>query len=185
MDKKRSSILWLCLLSVVGLLAVYNVVSDYRDKKEKREMALLMSQSYDINGVKYPSYSQLKYIALNELSHEEVKKFMAICGINQTGASGSSSEYWGDCGKFELHILDRSNSESLICYTYTFFTNNRRYLEKMTSDVMQEKKYKKNDIETTGYIDDYWYTGVSNEIFEGTLFRIFFQRFQDKKLNSQ
>lgn len=174
---KKSSVIWICLLLIVAVLAVYNVVSDHNENKKNEELALLMTQSYDINGVKYPSYSQLKYIALNELSHEEVKEFMAVCGINQTKANGSSSYYKGDCGRFSLQILNRSNSKSFIIYTYFFHTNNRKYLDMLQSEVMQEKKYEIDDIQTTGYIDDYWYAGVSKDIYEG-VFDIFFQRSQ-------
>lgn len=178
---KKSSVIWIFLLLIVAVLAVYNVVSDNNEKKKNEELALLMTQSYDINGVKYPSYSQLKYIALNELSHEEVKEFMAVCGINQTEASGSSSYYKGDCGSFNLHI---SNGKDLIRYTYFFHTNNRKFLNMLKSEVMQENNYEIDDIQTTGYIDDYWYVGVSKDIEEG-VFDIFFQRWQSKKLNSQ
>ncbi len=176
---KKSSVIWICLLLIVAGLVVYNVISDHNEKKKNEELALFTTQSYDINGVKYPSYSQLKYIALNELSHEEVKEFLATCGINQTEASGSSSEseYRGDCGNFKLHIM---NSKGLIRYTYTFFTNNRKYLEKLKSEVIQERKYEIDDIETTGYIDDYWHVGISKDIYEGTLFHIFFQRLNQR-----
>lgn len=176
---KKSSVIWICLLLIVAVLAVYNVVSDHNENKKNEELALLMTQSYDINGVKYPSYSQLKYIALNELSHEEVKEFMAVCGINQTEASGSSSYYKGECGRFNLHILNRSNSKSFIRYTYNFHTNNRKYLEMLKSEIMQEKNYEIDDIQTTGYIDDYWHAGVSKDMYEG-VFAIFFQRSQSK-----
>ena len=181
---KKSSVIWICLLLIVALLVVYNVISDHNEKKKNEELALFTTQSYDINGVKYPSYSQLKYIALNELSHEEVKEFMAICGINQRETNGSSSYYNGDCGDFSLQILDRSNDKNIIRYTYFFHTNNRKYLDMLKSDVMQEKNHKIDDIQITGYIDDYWYAGVSKDIDEG-VFDIFFQRWQSKKLNSQ
>ena len=181
---KKSSVIWVCMLLIVAVFAVYLVISGQNEKKKNEELPLLMTQSYVIGGVKYPSYSQLKYIALNELSQEEVKDFMVICGINQTEANLNSSDYKGDCGRFNLQILNRSNSKNFIRYTYFFHTNNREYLKMLKSEVMQEKNNKINDSEIKGYIDDYWYVGVNKDIYEGG-FTIFFQRWQSKKLNSQ
>ena len=143
-----------------------------------------IGECYEINGLKFPSYSQLKYIAVNELSHKEVKELMAICGINQRRANGSSSYYEGDCGDFSLQIIDRSNSKDFIIYNYFFHTNNRKYLDMLKSEVMQENNNKIDDRRIRGYIDDYWYVVVPKDIEDGG-FLLFFQRFQSKKLNSQ
>lgn len=158
---KKRNVIWICLLIIVGVLAVYNVVSDNKDKNEKEELASLMSQSYDINGVKYLSYSQLKYIALNELSHEEVGKIVSMCGLTQTEISGSSSRYKGDCGDVSLQIIKGDRTQ----YNFDFHPRSKEYMKILKAEIMREEDSKDESSPTRtrveGYTNGYWFVQLS------------------------
>lgn len=120
-----------------------------------------IGECYDINGVQYPSYSQLKYIAMNELSHDEVKEVMAICGINQIEASGGLSKYRGECGIASLLIMDGD----YISYEFSISPKSKKYMEMLKSDLMLEEDFDKEKTSTadngtllrySGYINDYF-----------------------------
>lgn len=172
---KKRNVIWICLLIIVGLLAVYNVVSDNKDKNEKEELASLMSQSYDINGVKYLSYSQLKYIALNELSHEEVGKIVSMCGLTQTEISGSSSRYKGDCGDVSLQIIKRDRTQ----YNFDFHPRSKEYMKMLKEEIMREEDSKVDNISPTftnvhGYTNGYWFVQLNYHKDDDMSFSVYF-----------
>lgn len=172
---KKRNVIWICLLIIVGVLAVYNVVSDNKDKNEKEELASLMSQSYDINGVKYLSYSQLKYIALNELSHEEVGKIVSMCGLTQTEISGSSSRYKGDCGDVSLQIIKGDRTQ----YNFDFHPRSKEYMKMLKAEIMREEESKVDNVSPTftnvqGYTNDYWLVQLNYHKDDDMSFSVFF-----------
>jgi hypothetical protein len=189
---KKNSVIWICLLLIVAVLAVYNVINDHNEKKKNEELALLMTQFYDINGVKYPSYSQLKYIVMNELSHEEVKEVMAICGINQTEASGGSSKYRGECGIASLSIM----GGDYISYEFSFSPKSKKYMEMLKSDLMLEEDFDEEKTSTadngtllrySGYINDYYLAEIEGvfDRYNDSHFSIRFRHSTKKKFTRQ
>ena len=136
---------------------------------------------YVINGVKYLSYSQMKFIAQNELTKDEIDRFVSLCEIpikiEDNKSSYSTSHYGNDIYNFSIVFLNRSNSTEFIRYSFIITANND-YIEKLQEEVEKEKYVEKGESSTTGYIDDYWFANINIDIKNLT-----FQRFQSKKLD--
>lgn len=135
---------------------------------------------YVINGVKYLSYSQMKFIAQNELTKDEIDRFVSLCEIPikiENKSTSSTSTYGNDAYNFWISILNRSNSTDFIRY-YFYFNANTEYIEKLQEEVEKEKYIKENGMLLKGYIDDYWFAELDIEHNS-----IGFQRFQSKKLD--
>lgn len=173
----KIKISWIVVWSFVGVVASIVVLNDYWIKNKKKAIDEIVETSYDINGVNYPSYSQLKYIALNELSFEEVPTILARCGMSiESSPSGGSVNYYGNCGKLHLQILDRSNSDEFIIYTY-YLPSNKEYYKMLKAEIMGENNIEEKEFSLTATIDDYWFVTLSHDSSN-----LHFQRFQSKKL---
>lgn len=172
-----SSRKWIWVVSAVILIAIiiggYLFKGGFTSKVNMSEIG----DYYYINGVKYPSYSHLKYIAMNELSHEDVQKVTAICGMTQTEIRDRYSEYRGDCGVFTLRTKDGDYVE----YEFDFRPNSKEYMKMLKSEIKRKENAKEEQYSTLttleGYINDYWYVMLSysfdkyNDIQFGVQFR--------------
>lgn len=181
MDSMKKK-LWIIVWGVVACVASFAVFNDYWISKKKAEMYKIAENCYFINDVKYPSYSQLKYIALNELSFDEAEKIVSVCGLTKQSSSSSSVSYHGSCGNISLQIINRANSDDLIRYTYLLRTNNKEYIRMLMSEIMGENSTKETANYAEGVIDDYWWVGLN---VSDDMSTIFYQRFQSKKLPSR
>lgn len=179
--KKYLSI-WIVLWSVVTCFAIISILNDYWIKKKEVEMHEIATKYYVINGLNYLSYSQLKYIAVNELSFVEIEKIVTVCGFTKKASSnGSEIDFHSNSGDFSLQILDRSNSDDFIRYNYHLHTNNREYIRMLRSEIMSESDIEEREKSVTGIINDYWFVCLNNYDIPS----IVFQRFQSKKLGSR
>lgn len=133
-----------------------------------------IGECYEINGVKYPSYSQLKYIAVNELSYKEVQEVLAICGLRPTTKEDS---YDGEFGSVSLSISDKT----FLRYTFYFHTTNRMYINTLKSEIMREEDAEESGKDVSGFINDYWRSGL-DDLNDGLpVFNIFFQKSKSGK----
>lgn len=177
---KKWTLLWL----PVVLIAIIAILNDCRIKNKEKELYEIAENCYNIDGVKYLSYTQLKYIALNELSHDEVQRVLSIFGLTKKPSSSeSTADYKGDCGNISLQILDRSNSEEFIRYTYDLHTNNKEYIRLLKSEIKKENDNIEDETSSRGIINDYWCVGFNTS--DRYCPTIYFQRFQSKKLPSR
>ena len=134
-----------------------------------------IGECYEINGVKYPSYSQLRYIALNDLSHEEVGKIVSMCGLTQTEISGSSSRYKGDCGDVSLQIIKRDRTQ----YNFDFHPRSKEYMKMLKEEIMREEDSKVDNISPTftnvhGYTIGYWFVQLNYLKDDDMSFSVYF-----------
>lgn len=174
---RKINISWIVVWSFVGVVASIVFLNDYWIKNKKKAIDEIVETSYDINGVNYPSYSQLKYIALNELSFDEVPMILARCGMSkEPSPSGSSVNYYGSCGKLYLQILDRSNNDEFVIYSY-HLPSNKEYSKMLRTEIMGESNIEEGEFFLTATINDYWFVTLSHDSSN-----LHFQRFQSKKL---
>ncbi len=171
--KKKLMLIWL----FIALIAAFIILYSLGNNKEK-EINEIAETYYNIYDVEYPSYSLLKYIALNELSYEEVANELSKCGMTIKSVFGSSETiYSGNCGEIALTILNRSNNKEYIQYLYTLQTNSKEYLRFLKADISSEKDFKGNDNLITGKINDSWRVYL---VLEEPSPYIMFQRPQSK-----
>ena len=157
---------------------IYEEAIELCKKNVSRVNKKTVGECYVINGVRYLSYSQMKFIAQNVLTKEEVDKFASLCNfplISERTTGPSTSTYGANGYDFWISVLNSSNSTEFIRYCF-YFTANQDYVEKLKEEIVKEKYIENRDLSVTGYIDDYWYAILDNT-------SLVFQRFQSKKLD--
>ena len=170
---------WIIPWLIVGCMTIFIFLEEYNTEKTKKNIEMLVKESYNIDGIIYPSYSMLKYIATNELSHEEVQSLLSKCGYNPKKATRSTQYFQGDFGRLSIQILGRSNSNDLIRYEFMFSDYNKSYYDMIKSEVMSENNVKNQGTGLYAIIDDYWWVGVMSM----NPMCIVFQRFKSKKIS--
>lgn len=131
---KKNNIIWIALWAFVGIVGIFSIANDKKNKSTNDEMALYTEKCYNFNNGRYISLEQMQYIASKKMSSSDIDVFSEKCGFILKEAkrndAKNSSEY-GFNG-FKYHVLVIDNHYTFLCNSST------EYINKLRSDLLAE-----------------------------------------------
>lgn len=169
---KKNSFIWLVLWLIVGLVAVYAIFNDKSTEKKKANNMEYAEKCYDISGTRCISLEQMKYLAKEKLSSEEIDYFSQKCGLvlkEKSEKDDLSSKYGFADYSYRVRIVESGNN-----LVYNFDCNyNAEYINMLRSDFKSEDSSAKESWNNDnmggliGNIQGYQFAGLSWQMKEG------------------
>ena len=145
---KKNNIIWITLWAFVGIVGLFSIINDKRNKETNDEMALYTEKCYNFNYGKYISLEQMKYMANKRMTSSDIDNFSEKCGLILKEAKSNDAKHSSKYGfnDFEYHVLVIDNQYSFLCHSST------EYINKLRSDLLAEDNsatVEKNSVRST------------------------------------
>ena len=171
--RKRYNV-WIVLWLIVIMGATYALFKDKKTKDRNTDSAMYAEKCYDIDGTRCISLEQMKYVAKEKLSSEEIDNFSQKCGLilkEKSEKDNLSSKYGFADFTYSVRIVESGNN---LVYNYSC-NYNAEYINMLRSDLKSEDSSAKesgNNYNTggiSGNIQGYQWVNLSWQMKEGSV----------------
>ena len=171
--RKRYNI-WVVLWLIVIMGAIYALFKDKKAEERNTDSAMYAEKCYDINGTRCISLEQMKYVAKEKLSSEEIDNFSQKCGLilkEKSERKDLSSKYGFADFTYSVRIVESGDN---LVYNYSCNCN-AEYINMLRSDLKSEDGSAKESWNNdnmgglSGNIRGYQWVSLSWQMKEGSV----------------
>lgn len=136
--KKKSPTNWKVIVAAILALIVIGGGIFYKKNSNNREKIIHnIGSFYDIDGNRYLSFEQMKYIADNKFSNDEIDEYFTLCGFNKKSEKTDvhhSSEFEMNDVIYRVSNLNDERKSYTIEVIYKKCRSKNKYLDMLISD---------------------------------------------------